>query len=548
MRTPRPIAVATPFLFAALGGGLLLAHHPETTTPALAQGQGTPPVTVQTAYAEIRNVSRLIALPGDVHPWAETTLYAKVPGYLGSISVDRGDRVQAGETLAIITAPELKADQAQAQQSYRAALASVQGGRATEATATAQTRRARTAAEKAQADALQAPASVARAQAQLAQTLGVMHQAEAQRQQALAGVEESRAQATRAQADLEAAKAEQQLAEITYSRYKGIYDRNPMLIAKQDVDTAEGRVNTARSKTAAAQSALQGALAHAQSSATQVESAAAQAEQAQAQVAAAQQQVTIAQAQQAGWQKQVAVAKEDVQVGRTQQAVTRAKTAELKSQAEANRNAALKTAALADYAHIRAPFSGTITKRFVDPGAFIQTASSSQNAAAIVTVADLARVRLFVSVPEVEAGFIRVGTPVKVALSSQKDAIAGRVTRTEGVLDPKTRTLTAEIDLSNPDGKILPGAYAMVKTTLETHSKVVSVPSQAIGSDKSGKFVFVVENGKAKRVVVVPGFDDGAHTEIKEGLHGQEEVIVTNRDAVTPNAPVHATPWTPPTK
>lgn len=550
MKHKLPLTITTLLTVVAIGGVLLATRPHEAMPSAVAQGQGTPPAAVQTTHVQRRNVSRLIALPGDVRPWAETTLFAKVPGYLGTITVDRGDRVKAGQILATIQAPELQADRDQAQQNYRSALASVQGSRATEQSAAAQVQRARTAEEKAQADYQQAPLGVARAKAQMLQVQGAVEQAEAQREQAQAGLEASQTQVEKAQADLASTQADQRLAEITYARYKGIYDKNPMLIAKQDVDTAESRAAAARGKTASARSAVQAALANVRASQAQVRTTTAQIEQAEAQVLAAKEQVSIAQAQQAGSQKQVEVAAQDVAVSGKQRAVTQAKVAEVQFQAGAGRSAVSRVAAIADYARIRAPFAGTITKRFVDPGAFIQSASSSQNAAAIVTVADLDRLRLFINIPETEARFIRVGTPVKITLAGLPDsaAISGRVARTEGSLDPKTRSLPAEVDLPNPKGEILPGAYAMVKTVLETHPQVVSIPSLAVGSDKSGKFVFVVENGKARRVVITTGFDDGAFTEITDGLKGQEEVVVTGRDALTPNAPVRATPWTPPAK
>lgn len=70
----------------------------------------------------------------------------------------------------------------------------------------------------------------------------------------------------------------------------------------------------------------------------------------------------------------------------------------------------------------------------------------------------------------------------------------------------------------------------------------------AAGVEKAGKFVFVVENGKAKRVPVTTGFDDGAFTEITEGLLGSELVVVTGRDTLTPNASVTTSQWLLPVK
>ena len=81
---------------------------------------------------------------------------------------------------------------------------------------------------------------------------------------------------------------------------------------------------------------------------------------------------------------------------------------------------------------------------------------------------------------------------------------------------------------------------------METHPGVVSVPTPAVGVEKSGKFVYVVENGKARRVPVTTGFDDGSNTEIVGGLQGREEVVVTGRDSLSANARVTATEWHPP--
>ena len=49
---------------------------------------------------------RTITLPGEVRPYSSVTLYAKISGYLKSISVDKGDNVRAGQVLATIESPE----------------------------------------------------------------------------------------------------------------------------------------------------------------------------------------------------------------------------------------------------------------------------------------------------------------------------------------------------------------------------------------------------------------------------------------------------------
>jgi RND family efflux transporter MFP subunit len=129
--------------------------------------------------------------------------------------------------------------------------------------------------------------------------------------------------------------------------------------------------------------------------------------------------------------------------------------------------------------------------------------------------------------------------------SNPDDPLKAKVSRTSGSLDPKSRTLLAEIDLPNKSGLLLPGAYFIGKIELEHHPNVISIPSTAVGVEKAGKFVFVVAGGKAKRVPVTTGFDNGAFTEITDGLKGDKEVVVTGRDNLTAGAPVTTTAWVP---
>ena len=99
-------------------------------------------------------------------------------------------------------------------------------------------------------------------------------------------------------------------------------------------------------------------------------------------------------------------------------------------------------------------------------------------------------------------------------ISLPGQTLRATVRRTAGSLDPKTRTLLAEVEIPNRDHSLLPGSYVAAKVTLEVHKGVTSLPSAAVGSDKSGKFLFLVAGGKAKRIPVTTGFDNGTFAEI----------------------------------
>lgn len=100
------------------------AHSNSTSSPA-------PATAVAVASPTRGPITRTITLPATLRAFQQATLHAKVSGYLKSITVDRGDAVRAGDTLAEIEAPELAADLAKAQ--AEVALATVEHLRLTEA-------------------------------------------------------------------------------------------------------------------------------------------------------------------------------------------------------------------------------------------------------------------------------------------------------------------------------------------------------------------------------------------------------------------------------
>src|SRR5713101_7877029 len=200
----------------------------------------------------------------------------------------------------------------------------------------------------------------------------------------------------------------------------------------------------------------------------------------------------------------------------------------------------LKT--LMEYTKITAPFEGIVTERFVDPGALIQAATTaSVNVSPMVTVQRADIVRVFVDVPESEVPAVDRGDPVTLVLSALPEKkFAGAVTRFASALHPSTRTMKVEIDFPNPEGLLRPGMYGNLTLNLETHAEALTLPVPALVSEKGKTFVYVVEDGKARRVEVTTGIDDGIRVEITKGLQGNEEVIVAGGSAVTDGGAVRA--------
>ncbi len=180
------------------------------------------------------------------------------------------------------------------------------------------------------------------------------------------------------------------------------------------------------------------------------------------------------------------------------------------------------------YETLRAPFDGTVTARYADPGALMQSAASAQTSALpVVTVAQVDRLRIYAYLDQRDATFIREGQQADVALSERPGtAFKGTVTRLSHALDAKTRTMLVEVDLDNKEGLIVAGSFVQVTLKIPVPS-LVQVPVAALVLRGISPFVAVV--GDDNRVTFAPvklAGDDGKMARVLEGLKGDERVAL----------------------
>ena len=166
-----------------------------------------------------------------------------------------------------------------------------------------------------------------------------------------------------------------------------------------------------------------------------------------------------------------------------------------------------KAESMAAYRTITAPFNGVITRRLVDPGAFVLPATNSA-ATPLFDIARVDKVRLIVFLPLDQAGALDVGDPVVLdhieGLPIRRiETIGGEpitIDRHSKSFDTSSRMMRAEIDIDNEmlleeTGKQLrPGDYGKVTITLETYDGIPTVPTTALGSNNLGSFIFFVDS------------------------------------------------------
>ncbi|MFQ5501388.1 MAG: efflux RND transporter periplasmic adaptor subunit [Phycisphaerae bacterium] len=375
-------------------------------------GKGTEPaVAVEVTQPERRTLTRELRMPATLLAGEMADLYAKTSGYISTVNVDIGNRVEKGQALLLIDVPEMEDDLRQSQ--------------------------AVLAARRAKAAQSEAMIEIARAEVQRAE-------------------------------------AEHQLSHINHERKLAL--RKGKAIPEQELDDAKSRL-------AISDAALKIAKAH------------------------------------------VLSAEADLKVAQSETVVGEANLARLKT--------------LMGYATIKAPFAGTITDRLVDPGAFVRSAAEGTTTS-LLSISRVDFIRLALEIPESDAPFVRIGTKVDINVKALGgEPIHAAITRTAGALKPGTRTMRAEVDLKNEDGRLTPGMYAQVVVKLETRQQALMLPSKAVRVRGRNTSVLVANGNTVESRSIEIGYDDGISVEVTGGdLNDDELVIISANSTVAPGAKV----------
>ena len=198
---------------------------------------------------------------------------------------------------------------------------------------------------------------------------------------------------------------------------------------------------------------------------------------------------------------------------------------------------------LESFKHVYAPFSGVLTKRNVDPGALINAGAGSTGS----ELFDMARVdplRVFVSVPQNYSPAIKVGMDAWVTLPELPgQRFKGTIARTAEAIDPTTRTLLTEVDVPNPEERLLPGSYGEVHFKTGIDAKKITIPVNAMLFRQEGPRVAVVgPDGKVTLRPITIGRDYGTTLEILGGVNLGDRIIINPADSLENGQQVNVAP------
>jgi RND family efflux transporter MFP subunit len=187
---------------------------------------------------------------------------------------------------------------------------------------------------------------------------------------------------------------------------------------------------------------------------------------------------------------------------------------------------------LQSFEKVYAPFDGVITARNTDIGDLIDAGENTQPQQ-LFHIAAISELRVYVPVPEVYAPAARVGASALLTLDEYPgENFHGKLVRTSDSIDTASRTLLVEVDVDNPEGRLLPGAYVFVHLKLPMQIRSVTIPSNALLFRREGLQVGLVRDGKAELVPVKIGRDYGSTVEVVSGLSPSDSVILDPADSL----------------
>jgi len=186
-----------------------------------------------------------------------------------------------------------------------------------------------------------------------------------------------------------------------------------------------------------------------------------------------------------------------------------------------------QTQLLLSDAVVRAPISGQVAKRFVQPGEKVAFD------APLLHVVDLSRLEVQAQAPVADVARIVEGAEVEVEVEGLTGRpYKGRIDRINPATEAGSRMIAVYVMLPNDDGRLRGGMFAKVRLQVGGEAPVPALPVSAVQDDRGQSYVWIIADGKLARRNVVTGARDerAQRIEISAGLNGDEQVIGTKFD------------------
>ena len=184
------------------------------------------------------------------------------------------------------------------------------------------------------------------------------------------------------------------------------------------------------------------------------------------------------------------------------------------------------------YLQIRAPFSGVITVRNVNPGAYVGP-SGKGSELPLFNLQEQKKLRLVLSVPEAYTSYLNQKNEVNFTVRSLPDRqFKASINRLSGSIDNRLRSQRVEMDVLNNDKKLLPGMVAEVNLPLPSGDSTFIVPKSAVVNSTESVFVIRVADSLSQRVEVKTGRDADGWIEVYGKLNEGDLLLKFGSDEI----------------
>jgi multidrug efflux pump subunit AcrA (membrane-fusion protein) len=188
-------------------------------------------------------------------------------------------------------------------------------------------------------------------------------------------------------------------------------------------------------------------------------------------------------------------------------------------------------------AAIRAPISGTVTKRAINDGETVDPATPA------FEVIDTATLDLVANLPAEYLGRIKTGDLASVRVEPFPDKeFSGGVVQVAPAVEPQTNTVAVRVRLANPQGELKAGLYANARIAVEIHHDALVVPEAALVVEGDETFLFVAHEEKVEKRKVTVGIRDAGRAEIAAGLKDGEQIVTTGAFGLSDGAQIKIVP------
>ncbi|MGH0033439.1 MAG: efflux RND transporter periplasmic adaptor subunit [Myxococcota bacterium] len=176
-----------------------------------------------------------------------------------------------------------------------------------------------------------------------------------------------------------------------------------------------------------------------------------------------------------------------------------------------------------------APFAGVLREFPVEAGEYVAPGER------VAELLELSRVRVEIGLRDREVVAVPTGASARVRAEARPgETFDGIVTRVAGAADPQTRKFAVQLEIENPEERLLPGMVAQVDLDLGRSREALLVPKEAVLDDFGLSFVYVVEGGgpdgpvaRRRRIETRPVPFQPGDLEVTEGLAGGERIATT---------------------